>query len=679
MAVTEANVPLSAPAVSQRQIGLGLIVFAVLIVALKPVLPIWFTTVPETFDFSGIAPEGGWLLHHIGGGPDVVPLNVLLPNLFNAIFDFIKDDLGLIHVTRWFADGVQWLLDVTANLLYGKSRWPKIGPIPWTVVAVSAFMLGYALRGWGLAILSGGAFVWLALLGQWKMGMETLSVIVVAAPFAIFAGLVLGTLAWRYALVERVLNPFLNLAQSLPHFAYMIPVVVFIGVGPKAGAIATIIFSTPPMVRMTLLGLRKVPPEVIESGQMCGASAWQVLRFARLPTARAEILVGVNQVIMQCLAMVVLASFIGMPGLGVKLLQLMQALKVGGSIEIGITIVLIAVMLDRCSKAWVDVQPTHWERGTPWWVRNKLLLVWIALVCAALIAAQIWDQAHEIKRSNRIKISKDLDIAVGWVLDHISGATIAFKEFMVANVLIPIREAFRYLPYTAVLTLMAGIGWLIGGRRSALICVAYIAFIAISGWWDRAMITAYTVTVAVAIAVAIGLPLGIWAAASERRSKAMLLLLDTAQTFPSFVYIIPVIMLFQVSDVAVIGAVIVFGLVPMTRYTIEGLRGVPPAMIEAADMGGATGWQKLLTVKLPLALPTMMVGLNQTVLFSLFMVVIAAFIGTIDLGQEMQRALSASDFGKGMVLGLCVAFMGLMVDHLLTRWSEDRKRALGLA
>lgn len=654
MAVTEAPARSGGLELSPRNVGLGLVGLAVLLTVLKPVLPGALSVVPD------------WA---------VIPL----ADWFNAVFNFVKDDLGFIHVTRAFAGMVEWLLDVTANLLYGKNRWPRVGPIPWTMIAVSAAVVGYALGGWRLALLAGGTFVWLAMLGQWKWAMETLSVIVVAAPFAVFVGIVLGVLAWRYRWFETVLNPFLNLAQSLPHFAYMIPVVVFIGVGAKAGAIATIIFSTPPMVRMTILGLRKVPPEVIESGEMCGATAWQVLRHARLPTARAEILIGVNQVIMQCLAMVVLASFIGMPGLGVKLLQLMQALKVGRSIEIGISIVLIAVMLDRCSKAWVALQPRHWERGTPWWMRNQLVLIWLALMALALVAAQLWDQAHVISRRGGFTVSKELDVSVGWLLEVIAPATYAFKEFMIANVLIPIREAFRWVPFTAVLVLMAGIGWLVGGRRSALICLGFAAFIAFSGWWDRAMITAYTVTVATAIAVAIGLPLGIWAAGRETRARWVLLVLDTAQTFPSFVYIIPVIMLFGVNDVAVIGAVIIFGLVPMTRYTIEGLRSVPAAMIEAADMGGATAWQKLVTVKLPMALPTMMVGLNQTVVFSLFMVIIAAFIGTVDLGQEMQRALSSSDFGKGMVLGLCVAFMGLMVDHLLLRWSENRKRALGLA
>ena len=596
----------------------------------------------------------------------------------NAAFAFMRDDLGLMRVTRTFAAGVEWLLDVTANLLYGKNRWPRIGPLPWTVVAISAFMIGYALRGWRLAILSGGTFVWIAALGQWKWAMETLSVIVVAAPIAVLLGLLLGIAAWRRKWVEDTLNPILNVAQSLPHFAYMIPVVVFIGVGPKAGAIVTIIFATPPMIRMTLLGLKQVPPEVIESGKMCGSTGWQLLRHVRVPTARTEILVGVNQVIMQCLAMVVLASFIGMPGLGQKLLQLLQALKIGRSFEIGVTIVLIAVALDRCSKAWAEKQPVHFERGTPLWQRHRLFLTWAGLVAFALLLASFWPPAHEIKRTQAFTISKELDVAADWIITMIKPATDWLRAFLIINVLIPMRDAYLWLPYSAVLMLVAGLGWLIGGLRSAAICFAFVALIAMSGWWDRAMITAYMVSFAVVIAALIGLPLGIWASLSEKRARAVLLVCDTAQTFPSFIYLIPVVMLFGVNDVAAIGAVVVFGMVPMTRYTIEGLRNVPPALVEAAKMSGASRRQQLRTVGLPLALPTIMVGVNQTVMFSLFMVIIAAFIGTQDLGQEMQRALSSTDVGKGLVLGLCVAFMGLMVDHLIVRWSADRKKALGI-
>ena len=210
----------------RRTVARGLLAVALALVVLKGVLPDWVLRLPEGM----VLPFADWI---------------------NAAFAFLRDDLGLMAFTRAFADVVEFLLDVTANLLYGKSRWPRLGPIPWVVIAATAAVVGHALAGWRLAALAGGTFVWIAVMGQWQWAMETLSVIIVAAPLSVVLGLALGTLAWRFRSVERVMNPILNIAQSLPHFAYMIPVVVFIGVGPKAGAIVTVIFSVPPMIRMT--------------------------------------------------------------------------------------------------------------------------------------------------------------------------------------------------------------------------------------------------------------------------------------------------------------------------------------------------------------------------------------------------------------------------------------------
>jgi glycine betaine/proline transport system permease protein len=605
---------------------------------------------------------------------------LLLPfaDWINTVFSFMQNEMGLMSLTRAFSDVVAWLLDVTANLLYGKSRWPNIGPIPWGVIAVTAFMAGYVLKGWRLGLLCGGTFVWIALMGQWKWAMETLSVIVVAAPFSALLGLILGVLAWRSARVESILNPILNIAQSLPHFAYMIPVVVFIGVGPKAGAIVTIIFSVPPMIRMTLLGLKKVPDEVIEAGKMCGATRWQLLTRVRIPTARSEVLIGLNQVIMQSLAMVVLASFIGMPGLGQKLLQLLQSLKIGLSVEIGVTIVLLAITLDRLTKAWAMALPEHDEPSPHWIKRNRNLVIWLGACAVCFVLAHFLPYFHEVERKQALSIAGPIDVLMDHVIRIIAPVTTWLRWFLITCVLIPMRDFYLWLPFSAVLALLAAIGWAVGGLRSALICLTYFGLIAMSGWWDRAMITVYMVCISVLVAALIGLPLGIWAAQNASRAQRILMVCDTAQTFPSFIYLIPVIMLFGVNDVAVVAAVVVFAAVPIIRYTIEGLRNVPPELVEAADMSGATRGQVLWHVRLPMALPTMLVGANQSVMFSLFMVIIAAFIGTQDLGQEMQRALSSTDVGKGLVLGFAVAFMGLMTDHLITRWSMARKRSLGI-
>lgn len=640
-------------AFDQKRIALALVLAAVVLVVFRNVLPPALLRVPESL---------------------VLPF----ADVINVIFAFARDDMGLMTATRAFSDAVEFCLDVTANLLYGKSRWPRLGPIPWVVIAATFAVIGYALAGWPLAMISGGTFVWIAVMGQWKWAMETLSVIVVAAPLSIVIGLAVGTLAWRSRFAERIINPLLNIAQSMPHFAYMIPVVVFIGVGPKAGAIVTVIFSVPPMIRMTLLGLRAVSPEIIESGKMSGATRWQLMTRVRLPAARTELLIGVNQVIMQSLAMVVLASFIGMPGLGQKLLQLLQALKIGLSVEIGITIVLLAVVLDRLSKAWAVKQPEHHAPGASWVQRHRYWVIWAGLVAIGLGLAALHPYFIEVDRKQALSLAGPIDSLVGGFIDMISPVTDWLRWFLITWILIPVRDAFLWLPTSAVLVLLAGIGWRIGGARSALICLAFVLPIALSGWWDRAMITVYTVTVSVALALIIGVPLGIFGASKPVRAQRFLLICDTLQTFPSFIYLIPVVMLFGVNDVAVVAAVMVFATVPIIRYTIEGLRGIPPEIVESAEMSGSTNGQILWHVKLPLAVPTLVVGANQSIMFALFMVIIAAFIGTQDLGQEMQRALSSTDVGKGLVLGFAVAFVGMMTDHLITRWSETRKHALGM-
>ncbi len=629
------------------RVALALLMAALALVVLRNLLPDPLIRLPQTL----ILPFADWI---------------------NAVFAFARDDLGLMRVTRAFSDMVEVCLDVTANLLYGKSRWPRLGPIPWVVIAASAAVAGHALAGWRLAALAGGTFVWIAVMGQWKWAMETLSVILVAAPFSVALGLALGMLAWHSRRAERVLNPILNIAQSLPHFAYMIPVVVFIGVGPKAGAIVTIIFSVPPMIRMTLLGLRAVPAEIIESGRMSGTTRLQLMTRVRLPAARTELLIGVNQVIMQSLAMVVLASFIGMPGLGQKLLQLLQALKIGLSVEIGITIVLLAIVLDRMSKAWAVRQPSHHDEGAGWLQRHRHLAVWAGLVGLGFALAALHPYFAVVERAQALSMAGPVDAVVGAFIEMVSPVTDWLRWFLITWVLIPLRDGFLWLPVSAVLVFLAGVGWAVGGPRSALICLAFFLPIALSGWWDRAMITVYTVFVAVTLALLIGVPLGLLGAARPGRARRFLLICDTLQTFPSFIYLIPVVMLFGVNDVAVIAAVMVFATVPIIRYTIEGLRSIPPEIVESAQMSGAGPGQILWHVKLPLAVPTLMVGANQSIMFALFMVIIAAFIGTQDLGQEMQRALSSTDVGKGLVLGFAVAFMGLMADHLLLKWARGR-------
>jgi len=641
---------------NDRSVTLQIIlVLALSLVILRPFLPDFLIRIPE----GAILTWDVWL---------------------SSFFNFIKDDLGLLYFTRTLTAGLEWLLDITGNLLFGKRRWPHLGPIPWTAIAAVGAIIGYWLGGWRMALLAGGTFIWTALIGQWKLAMQTLSVLTVAAPMAAFIGLSLGIVAWKYAWFDKALRPILSVLQTLPFFTYLLPAVIFFKVGPTAGAVATIVYAIPPMILMTTLGLQKVSPEVVEAGKMSGSSKWQMLRYVYIPAARTEILVGVNQVIMLCLAMVVLTAFIGMPGLGAKLLLMMNSFKLGRSFEIGITIVLLAVMLDRCTKAWVIKQPEHFEKNTPFWKQNGFLLCGIGAFIFFILIAQFVQVADHITRKQDFSMGKEIDVLIkGFLdLDPIQATTNWLRWFLNVWVLIPFRNFLLWVPTPAFILFITAFSLWLGGKRPAIYSFIFFSIVAFTGWWDRAVITLYAVLSAVILSTLIGIPLGISASRSDKWSKRILLVCDTAQTFPSFIYLIPAIMLFGVNDVAVVFSILIFATVPLTRYTIEGLRAVPKEMIEAADMAGATRRQKLLNVQLPLALPTMAIGFNQAIMFAFFMVIIAAFIGTQDLGQELQRTLAGTDLGKNFVLGICVSLMALTFDLTIMKWAENRKRALGL-
>ena len=405
-----------------------------------------------------------------------------------------------------------------------------------------------------------------------------------------------------------------------------------------------------------------------------------MLRHVYIPSARTEILVGVNQVIMLCLAMVVLTAFIGMPGLGAKLLAMMGSFKLGRSFEIGVTIVLLAVTLDRMSKAWVVKQPEHFEKGTSWVNRHKTLVLAIAVFIGFTLLSFVLPIAGTIGRGQDFSQGKELDNLIKGFLaiDIVQSITYGIRYFLNVWILNPFRDFMLSIPTPAMIMVVAAFAVWLGGKREGVIAVIFFGLVALSGWWDRSIITLYSVLAAVSIAMLLGIPIGVLAARSDKWSQRVLLACDTAQTFPSFIYLIPAIMLFGITATAVVGSILIFAMVPLIRYTIEGLRTVPPEMTEAADMAGATRMQKLVNVQLPLALPTMAVGFNQAIMFAFFMVIIAAFIGTQDLGQELQRTLAGTDLGKNFVLGICVSLMALTFDLVIMKWAADKKKALGL-
>lgn len=582
--------------------------------------------------------------------------------------------------------GVKTIVAFTSWDFIRENSWAHWPALPWTVVSGAAIVLGYALNGRWLAILAGFATIYIAVFGQWEPAMETLSFVLVAAPLSVFLGLNFGVLAYKSKAAEAALTPLLNVAQTMPHFSYLVPVTVFFGVGDHAGAIATVIFATPPMIRLTLLGLKSVSPEVIEAGMMNGCNRFQLLFRVLVPTARRNILVGVNQVIMQCLAMAVIASFIGAKGLGFNLLLALNQLRIGQALELGICIVLIAVVLDKLSLGWANKQIDYFA-DLSFTERHKYVLILVGVLLAGMVLAYLGNLIFKdginyfylIPHNKGITTESFWQSGVDWMVDNWYQGLQGFNRALIVNVLVPMKNAYLSMPVSATFVLVMGVGYIVGGVRSALVVGGFLLFIASTEWWDRALITAYMTTFGVIVSVLIGTVVGYFCTQNSLTTKIILLVCDTFQTFPSFIYLIPVIMLFGVTDTSVLIAVIIYATIPAIRYTVEGLRNVPLSLQDAGSMSGVNRMQRLVRIELPLAFPHIMLGINQTVVFALFMVIIGAMIGTDDLGQYILKSLSDKNgIGNGLMLGLCVAFIGLAVDHLIHTWARERRQLLGM-
>lgn len=599
---------------------------------------------------------------------------------------------------RWIKSNLSWLtrsitavlgvpLDFALNLLaknfkIGHGADAYVLPrLSWVGVCAAAFLAGHAVGGRKLSLLVGGCFLYIALFGQWTSAMLTLALISIAVPFCIVTGLFAGIWAWRKPWAERlIVSPALDLMQTIPTFAYLIPMLLLFGNSPVSAMIATAIFATPPMVRATMLGLSRVPSEIDDFSEMAGCTARQKLWRVLLPSARPTLMVGVNQVIMLALNMVIIASMIGAGGLGYDVLLALRALKVGEAMEAGLAIVALAIALDRLSQAIAHKQAkghAHQEMSPSLWRRYPNLTLAIAILVVTTLLGLFVPAFAAVPKAITFTTAPLWKAAVNWVTINFFDMIEAFRVALILNLLNPLRAFCEGFPWLGAVFLLGLAGYQLSGFRLAVLVAALTAFCAITGLWEKTMATVYLCGISAFIACLIGIPIGLAASRSDRFEKIVTPIIDTLQVLPSFCFIIPVVMLFRVGDVTAMIATIAFAVVPAIRYTNHGIRQVPPALIEAAKVSGCTPRQTFFRVQLPLALPEIMLGVNQTILMALAMIIICAMVGTRDLGQEVFIALSKADSGRGIVAGLAIAFIGIVADRLFGAWTAKARARLG--
>jgi glycine betaine/proline transport system permease protein len=265
------------------------------------------------------------------------------------------------------------------------------------------------------------------------------------------------------------------------------------------------------------------------------------------------------------------------------------------------------------------------------------------------------------------------DQAMDWVLFTFSGFFDAVGTGILKFMLL-VESFFLWLPWPVLIVGVAILAWRVMRKwYSGLIMAAMLFFMGSLGYWELSMRTLSLVTSAVIISLAIGIPLGIVMASSDTFESIIKPLLDGMQTMPSFVYLIPALMLFGLGKVPALFATIIYAVPPVIRLTNVGIREVSASVVEAAHAFGSSYWQILFKVQLPLARPTIMVGVNQTTMMALAMVVIASMIGAKGLGYEVLLAINRIEIGRGFEAGLCIVFMAIIIDRITYAMATRRQ------
>jgi glycine betaine/proline transport system permease protein len=636
-------------------------------------------------------------------GDRFVPWAVVYPKAFelpvmgwvSAAMKWLIEDASFgLFTFQELTRGIAWVVDIPYTVALsvlstgflegeGSNAVMVLPPLSWIAVTAIAVLIALHVGTRRLALLVALCFLYLAAFGQWRSAMVTLASILIAVPFGIAGGLALGLAGYRWPAFERAMRPVLDLMQTVPVFAYLVPVLFLFGFGPVSSIVATIIYAMPPMVRVTILALRSVPGEIRDLGRMIGCTRRQMTWKVMVPSARRGLMVGVNQVIMLSLNMVIIASMIGAGGLGFDVLAALRRLDISIGIEAGLAIVVLAIALDRLSQAFAENGEVRSRlaaerRAQPLYVRYPNVTAALAVVVISGVLGLVFPPVQAYPPELTVTTSGFWEAIVRWINVNFFDVLDAVKNAVLLNILIPVKRFLGEMPWAGVVAILALAGYALGGLRLAILCAALSLFIVVTGQYEKAMITVYLCGVSVIAACLIGVPIAIWAAPRERAWRIVEGAIDTLQTLPSFVYLIPVVMLFRVGDFTAMIAVVAYSVSPVIRYTGLGIRKVDPQLVEAGVVSGCTPFQILTKIKLKLALPEMLLGLNQTIMLAISMLVITALVGTRDLGQEVYIALAKADVGRGIVAGLAVAFIAIIADRLITAAAERIRVRLGL-
>jgi glycine betaine/proline transport system permease protein len=619
------------------------------------------TTAARSTDYTWIRRYWHWVFLAVG----VVALQVAFswvdefPALLDDTFSDRLDQFGRwqqsARRTHWLftgfftplSTGVGWTLDTVESLLL----W-----LPWYVLPVVVFLVVARSQSRRTAIVAALAMTYPGLVGLWDVTIDTLALMVIAVLLSVAIGVPLGIWGALRPGAERMMRPVLDAMQTIPAPVYFLPMLMMFGIGRVPATLATVVYAMPPVVRLTTLGIREVPPQAVEASEMFGAKPRQTMTKVQLPMALPTIMTGVTQTIMMALGIIVLAALLGAGGLGQEIMETLTLRRTGRGFASGLAIVAIAMVLVRIGGAVAETDRSRLPtRATNLLTLGGLAaLTVIGTVSGVTEFPDVWD----------VKVFDPIDDVVVWMRDNLRWLTKGFNDLVVAEFYVPMKDLLIDTTAWPVLMFVGGwIGWRIGGRGLAVFNVSMMTSIGLIGMWALSVDTLIQVVAAVMIAVVIAVPVGIWTGTNRRVEAILGPLLDALQTVPSLVYIIPAVIFFSVGIVPGIIASVLYAIVPGIRITSLGISEVAEEAIEASKVFGATPRQTMFGVRIPLAAPTIMAGINQVIMMVLAMVIISGLVGGGALGFATVSAVKRSNLGVGLEVGFAIVAIAMILDR----------------
>ncbi len=584
-----------------------------------------------------------------------------------SIFDGFR--VFVDNLVQWFFDLLVWLT--------------------WIGTTVAGTLLAWRFGGVRSAAWALAALFTFAASGLWLESIETLALMMTAVGLSLVIGVPLGIAAGRSPRFHKALSPFLDAAQIVPAFAYLMPVVLFFSIGYAAAVVATMIYAIPPCIRITALGIRRVPVDTVEAAASLGSTRRQMLQKVQLPLSRRMLLLGLNQTILFALSMVVIAGLIGGGGLGAVVNSGLFS-NPALAILAGIVIVVMAMALDRITEAVADrTDPArrHLDETGKRRLRLQSLAVTTA-IAATVVVAKVIGVSGDFPdlagvRQRAVTAQEWLLAQIQNVLDYVQDPTsFVFQitepvgNFILTELLLPLQAFLVEAPWFTTLAGLTVIAFVVSGVRPAVTTLLMLGLIGFTGVWALAMDTLSQVLVATLIAVLIGFGLGVWASESRPVSRTLRPVNDVLQTLPQLVYIIPFIYLMPVSIVPGIVAAVLYAFPVVERLVERGIKDVAPESVEAAGAFGATRGQVLRKVKVPLAGDAIMLGVNQGIIMVLAVVVIGGLVGSGGLGYEVAQGLVRGQFGQGVISSVAILALGITLDRVTQGTRRARKEGL---